>query len=52
VPLLFICCVFCFCDVLLLRGDEVYFSFFMVVAMFDIDYMGILDYLELVVDGV
>jgi hypothetical protein len=37
VLLLFICCVFCFCDVLLLRGDEVYFSFFMAVATFDID---------------
>jgi hypothetical protein len=31
VLLFFICCVFCFCDVLLLAGGEFYFYFFMVV---------------------
>jgi hypothetical protein len=37
VLLFFICCVFCFVDVLLLIGDEFYFYFFMVVMAIDVD---------------
>ncbi len=37
VLLFFICCVFCFYDVLLLVGDEFYFYFFMVVMAIDVD---------------
>jgi hypothetical protein len=37
VLLFIICCVFCFCDVLLLVGDEFYSYFFMVVMVIGID---------------
>ncbi len=40
VLLFFICCVFCFCDVLFLVGDEIYFKFFMVVMAVGVDQMG------------
>jgi hypothetical protein len=37
VLLFFICCDFCFCDVLLLVGDEFYFYFFMVLVAIDVN---------------
>ncbi len=37
VLLFFICCVFCFSDVLLLASDEFYFYCFMVVMAIDVD---------------
>jgi hypothetical protein len=44
VLLFFICCVFCFCDVLLLASDEFLFYFFMVVMAINIDQTRILHY--------
>jgi len=48
----FICCVYCFCYVLLFASNGVCFSFFMVVIAFDIDLTKILHYLVLMMDGV
>jgi len=42
VLLFFICCVFCFANVLLLTSDEFYFYFFMVVMAINVDHMRIL----------
>jgi hypothetical protein len=41
VPQFYICCIFCFCDVLLLTSDDFCFSFFMVVTTFGVDQKGI-----------
>jgi len=39
VPLFYICCIFWFCDVLLLAIGEFYFSLSMVATTFDVDRM-------------
>jgi hypothetical protein len=51
VPLFWICCIFYFCDILLIPSDEFYFSFFMVVMTLDVDQMKSFITSELVGDG-
>jgi hypothetical protein len=51
VLLFYICCVFCFCCDLLFAGNWVYFSFFMVVTMLNVDLTKILCYVVLVMEG-
>jgi hypothetical protein len=51
VLLFYICCVFCFCCDLLFVGNWVYFSFFMVVTMLNVDLTKILRYVVLVMEG-